>query len=65
MDLENILKELREDLAEVSKSIRVLERYAAGSGPRQGRPAKWMATVTALNKRRPRPSAGGSKPAAR
>jgi hypothetical protein len=42
MDLEVILKELREELIHVNMSILALERLAAGEHRGRGRPPKWI-----------------------
>lgn len=47
MDLNEILRQLREQRDHVDESIAALERIAAGMGPRRGRPPKWLAAATA------------------
>jgi hypothetical protein len=66
MDLSNILKQLREQRDALNESILSLERIVAGSGPRRGRPPKWMAAAREVEapKLRGRPLGKGKKPAA-
>ena len=42
MDIETVLKELREDRELIDAAIIALERLARGGGKRRGRPPKWM-----------------------
>jgi hypothetical protein len=60
MDTNKMLAELRAERDQLNEAIRVLERLAAGSGKRRGRPPKWMAAV----KRRGRPPGSKNKPKA-
>jgi hypothetical protein len=56
MELEAILKQLREELVDVNTGILVFERLAAGKPRGRGRPPKWLAQVKeAAPKRRGRP----------
>ena len=65
MDLEAILKQLREELVHVNASILVIEQIASGKARGRGRPPKWLAEVKAvLPKRRGRPPGSGKKMAA-
>jgi hypothetical protein len=60
MDLQSVLKELREELSLVNEAILTLERMAAGKHRGPGRPPKWIAEAKAEPKRRGRPSNGTS-----
>ena len=63
MDVDVILKELREDLALMNEAILTIERLAAGGKRRRGRPPKWMQEVkTHLPKRRGRPPGSKNAP---
>jgi len=42
MDTTNILQELRRQRDQLAEAIVAFERLAAGSGPRRGRPPKWL-----------------------
>lgn len=42
MKLTKILEELRQERAQIDEAILSLERLAAGSGPRRGRPPAWL-----------------------
>jgi hypothetical protein len=66
VDLENIVAELREQLAKINKSIQVLAQFAAGTGPQKARTPKRMAEITAIDapKLRGIPAARGRKRAA-
>jgi hypothetical protein len=56
MDIEGMLKELRQERAQIEEAILALERMAHSSGKRRGRPPKWLSAS--------RPStAGGAEPA--
>lgn len=55
MDIEAILKQLREELAHINEGILAIERLAAGGHVRRGRPPKWLAAAKAQPKRRGRP----------
>jgi hypothetical protein len=59
-DLENILRQLREQLAAVKVSILVLEGSPAVAGHRRGRAPKRTTAVTAID----RQVRGDGKPAA-
>jgi len=62
MDLEAILKQLRDERAQVEVSILAIERLQAGQAPRRGRPPKWIAEAAATAPRkRGRPKGSGQK----
>jgi ATP/maltotriose-dependent transcriptional regulator MalT len=61
MDISQMLAELRVELGQVDEAIAVLERMAAGSGRRRGRPPLWMA-ATEGKKRRGRPPGSKNRP---
>jgi len=42
MNLNKILEELRREREQIDEAILSLERLAAGSGPRRGRPPAWL-----------------------
>ena len=42
MQLNKILEELRREREQIDEAILSLERLAAGSGPRRGRPPAWL-----------------------
>lgn len=42
MNLTKILAELRREREQIDEAILSLERLAAGSGPRRGRPPAWL-----------------------
>ena len=42
MNLNKILAELRQEREQIDEAIVSLERLAAGSGPRRGRPPRWL-----------------------
>ena len=63
MDIPNILKQLREELAKLNESIRVIERMAAGMRRGPGRPPKWMIEAKAEPKRRGGTLGSGAKEA--
>jgi len=42
MNLTKILAELRREREQIDEAIMSLERLAAGSGPRRGRPPAWL-----------------------
>ena len=42
MNLNKILDELRREREQIDEAILSLERLAAGSGPRRGRPPAWL-----------------------
>ena len=58
MNLEQMLRELREERTGVEEAISVLERLASGRGRRRGRPPAWMAST----KKRGRPKGSKNKP---
>ena len=57
MNLTTILADLRRERAQIDEAILSLERLAAGSGPRRGRPPAWLKA----QKKRGGPAGGGSK----
>jgi hypothetical protein len=64
MNVEAILKDLREQRDSLAQAILSLERLAAGQGKRRGRPPAWMkavgeAIIAEVPKKRGRPP--GSK----
>jgi hypothetical protein len=63
MDLDAILKQLKEHHAKVDQSIRAMELIEAGNTHRRGRPPKWLTTAKAGNgsKRRGRPAGSGKR----
>ena len=58
MNIEQMLRELREEHEAVGQALLVIERIALGRGKRRGRPPAWMKTV----KRRGRPPGSKNKP---
>jgi hypothetical protein len=42
MNLTKILEDLRRERAQIDEAILSLERLAAASGPRRGRPPAWL-----------------------
>ncbi len=42
MNLTKILEDLRQERTQIDEAILSLERLAAGSGPRRGRPPAWL-----------------------
>jgi len=42
MNLTKILEDLRREREQIDEAILSLERLAAGSGPRRGRPPAWL-----------------------
>ena len=60
MNLTKILADLRREREQIDEAILSLERLAAGSGPRRGRPPAWLKA----QKRRGGPGGGGKEPAA-
>jgi len=42
MNLNKILEDLRREREQIDEAILSLERLAAGSGPRRGRPPAWL-----------------------
>jgi hypothetical protein len=61
MNLTKILTELRQEREQIDEAILSLERLAANSGPRRGRPPAWLKA----HKTRGRPLAGKDAPAAK
>jgi hypothetical protein len=61
MNLTKILEELRREREQIDEAILSLERLAAGSGPRRGRPPAWLKA----HKVRGRPPGGKEPPAAK
>jgi hypothetical protein len=59
MDILKMLSDLRQEREQIGEAIFVLERLAARSGKRRGRPPAWMAAVKGKTMRRVRPP--GSK----
>jgi len=57
MNLTKILEDLRQEREQIDEAILSLERLAAGSGPRRGRPPAW------LKAHQNRPRSGKSKEA--
>jgi len=55
-----MIAELRAERERVEQAILMLERIAAGSGPRRGRPPAWMTRL----KTRGRPKESKNKPKA-
>jgi len=62
MNLNTILEDLRRERAQIDEAILSLERLAAGSGPRRGRPPAWLKAQK--SKTRPQ-GTGNSSPAAK
>ena len=58
MNLTKILAELRQEREQIDEAILSLERLAAGSGPRRGRPPAWLKA----QKTKSRPQAGKESP---
>ena len=46
MELENVIRELREEKELVEAAIIALERLAASAGKRRGRPPKWLSALS-------------------
>jgi hypothetical protein len=66
MDLDAILKQLREEREQLEVSILAIERLQSGQTRGRGRPPKWLAEVKAAEpKKRGRPKGSGSKAAKR
>ena len=59
MNLTKILVELRREREQIDEAILSLERLAAGSGPRRGRPPAWLKA----HKTKGRPPGGKEFPA--
>ena len=47
MNIESILKDLRDELLLFNQAIETFERLAAGQGKRRGRPPAWMKRLDA------------------
>ena len=58
-----MLADLRSELEQINEAILALERLAAGSGKRRGRPPLWM-TAAQSPKRRGRPPGSKNRPKA-
>ena len=58
MDIIKMLAELRAERDQLTETILLFERLAAGRGKRRGRPPAWMTAV----KRRGRPPGSKNKP---
>lgn len=61
MNLTKILEELRQEREQIDEAILSLERLAAGSGPRRGRPPAWLKA----QKKSMRPAKSKETPAAK
>ena len=61
MDIFKMLSELRQEREQISEAIIVLERLAARSEKRRGRPLARMADVKGKTKRRGRPPGSKNK----
>jgi hypothetical protein len=61
MDILKMLSDLREEREQIGEAIIVLERLAARSGKRRGRPPAWMADVKDKPTRRGRPPGSKNK----
>jgi hypothetical protein len=55
MDLEAILKQLREERDKLDQSIMAIQRLAAGRHRGRGRPPKWLAKAKTEPKQRGQP----------
>jgi len=55
MDILKMISDLRKERDQIGEAIIVLERLAARSGKRRGRPPAWMAAMKDKPKRRGRP----------
>jgi hypothetical protein len=67
MDLGKILTDMRQEHAQLTEAIISIERLAAGSGKRRGRPPAWLAAVKSADatdapKRRGRPPGSRNRP---
>jgi hypothetical protein len=47
MELDKIIRDLHEERRQLDEAIRVLEKLAAGSVARRGRPPKWLSAIKA------------------
>jgi hypothetical protein len=61
MDILKMLSDLRQEREQIGEAIITLERLAAGSRKRRGRPPAWMANVKEKTKRRGRPPGSKNK----
>jgi len=61
MDIHAILTQLRQEHAQLTEAIIALERMAAGSGKRPGRPPLWLVAAKQPVKRRGRPPGSRNK----
>ena len=61
MDILKMLSDLRQEREQIGEAIIVLERVAARSEKRRGRPPAWMAAVKGKRKRRGRPPSSRAK----
>ncbi len=61
MNLTKILEDLRQEREQIDEAILSLERLAAGSGPRRGRPPAWLKA----QRGHPRPARSKETPAAK
>jgi hypothetical protein len=62
MDLEAILKQLRDEREQLEEAILALERMEVGRSRGRGRPPKWLAAVkAAASKKRGKPPGSGKK----
>ena len=61
MNLTKILTDLRQEREQIDEAILSLERLAAGSGPRRGRPPAWLKA----QKKRGRPAGTKEAPVAK
>lgn len=67
MDVTKVLADLRQEKQQIDEAILSLERLAAGSGPRRGRPPAWMVEarlagpITPVVKKRGRPPGSRNK----
>jgi hypothetical protein len=61
MDILKMLCDLRDEREQIDEAIIALERLAAGSKKRRGRPPAWMTSVKDEPKRRGRPPGSKNK----
>jgi hypothetical protein len=61
MDILKMLSDLRQEREQIGEAIITLERLAAGSRKRRGRPPAWMATLKDQPKKRGRPPGSKNK----
>jgi hypothetical protein len=64
MDLPNILKQLHNDLANLTATIHALEQMEATTTRRRGRPPKWLIEAKRLSGSKPDRRARGTRKAA-